>query len=137
MQFEKSININAPAEKIFAHYADVANWPKWDTEVVTSSIEGAFVSGAKGVIQPKGAPKSNVLFSEVAANQHFFVDCKLPLCNMRFTHHLSTNGSVTTAKHGVIFTGFLAPFFGRVIGNGIKKTLPTTLNGLKQAAEKS
>jgi hypothetical protein len=135
MQFEESININASAEKIFAHYADVANWPKWDTEVISSSIEGAFASGAKGVIQPKGAPKSNVLFSEVVANKQFYVDCKLPLCKMRFTHHLSTNGGVTSAKHGVIFTGFLAPFFGRVIGNGIKKTLPVTLSGLKRAAE--
>ena len=35
----------------------------------------------------------------------------------------------------VSFTGFLAPIFGRLIGSGIKKGLPNTLNGLKVAVE--
>jgi hypothetical protein len=65
MQFEASAQINAPAATIFALYENVAQWPVWDTDVKAASIQGAFVSGARGVITPNGGPKSDILFSEV------------------------------------------------------------------------
>ena len=69
-------------------------------------------------------------------NKKFFAQCKLPLCTMGFEHELSdTKGSGTQATHRVIFQGFLAPLFGRVIGSGMRKSLPNALAGLKQAAE--
>jgi hypothetical protein len=46
-----------------------------------------------------------------------------------------TKGGITQATHGVIFQGLLAPLFGRLIGSGMRKTLPHALAGLKQAAE--
>jgi hypothetical protein len=55
---------------------------------------------------------------------------------MTFVHELVANGSTTTATHRVIFTGLLAPLFGRLIGTGIQQTLPATMDGLKRAAEK-
>ncbi len=135
MKFETSTTIAAPAETIFALYADVANWPKWDPDAKAASIEGAFVTGAKGVITPNGGPKSTLYFTEVVSNRSFTVDCKLPLCRMRFEHELATEGAGTRATHRVIFTGALAFLFGRLIGSGMKKSLPQALAGLKAAAE--
>jgi hypothetical protein len=45
------------------------------------------------------------------------------------------SGAGTQATHRVIFQGPLAPLFGRLIGSGMRKTLPHALAGLKQAAE--
>ena len=137
MKFETSTIIAATAETIFAIYADVPNWPTWDTDAKAATIEGAFVSGAKGVITPNGGPKSTIHFTEVIRNRSFTVDCNLPLCLMRFEHELEAEGSSTRATHRVIFSGALAFFFGRVIGNGMKKSLPQALAGLKVAAEKA
>ncbi len=137
MQFEHATTIAAGAETIFAIYADVSNWPSWDPDAKAASIEGAFVSGAKGVITPEGGPKSTIYFTEVIRNRSFTVDCKLPLCLMRFEHELEASGSGTLATHRVIFSGALAFFFGRVIGSGIKKALPAALAGLKRVAEAS
>jgi Polyketide cyclase / dehydrase and lipid transport len=137
MEFETSTTIAAPANVIFALYADVPNWPTWDPDAKAASIEGAFVSGAKGVITPNGGPKSTLYFTEVIRNRSFTVDCKLPLCLMRFEHELEAAGNGTRATHRVIFSGALAFFFGRVIGNGMKKSLPQALAGLKAAAEKA
>ncbi len=137
MKFETSTTIAAPADTIFAIYADVPNWPTWDTDAKAASIEGAFVSGAKGVITPNGGPKSTIHFTEVIRNRSFTVDCNLPLCLMRFEHELEATGEGTRATHRVIFRGALAFFFGRVIGNGMKKSLPQALAGLKAAAEKA
>jgi Polyketide cyclase / dehydrase and lipid transport len=137
MQFEVNTLINAPAATVFALYENVAQWPVWDTDVKSASIQGAFVSGARGVIVPNGGPKSDIVFSEVIRNKSFTVDCKLPLCMMRFEHELEAQGNGTRATHRVIFDGLLAPLFGRLIGSGMRKSLPKVMESLKAVAEKN
>jgi Polyketide cyclase / dehydrase and lipid transport len=135
MNFQHSVNIAAKPADIFNLYANVDGWPKWDPEVIESSINGTFTPGAIGMIKPKGGPKSKIELIEVKPNVGFTIQCKLPLCVMTFGHELVPEGSTTTATHRVTFTGLLAPLFGRLIGTGIERTLPTSLQGLKQAAE--
>ncbi len=136
MQFEASTQISAPSAAVFLLYADVSGWPTWDPDVKTASVAGPFVSGAKGMNVPNGGPKSEIVFTEVVKNKKFTAQCKLPLCTMRFEHELTeTKGSGTEATHRVIFHGFSAPLFGRLIGSGMRKTLPNALAGLKRAAE--
>jgi hypothetical protein len=137
MQFEVSTQINAPAPAVFALYESVAQWPQWDTDVKSASIEGPFVSGARGVIVPNGGPKSDIVFSEVIRNKSFTVDCKLPLCMMRFEHQLDVKNGGTLATHRVVFDGLLSPLFGRLIGSGMRKSLPGVMAKLKEVAEKS
>jgi Polyketide cyclase / dehydrase and lipid transport len=136
MQFEASTQINAPSATIFALYSNLSGWSTWDPDVKTASLAGAFVSGAKGVIVPHGGPKSEIIFTEVVKDKKFIAQCKLPLCIMRFEHELNElKGAGTQATHRVIFQGLLAPLFGRLIGSGMRKTLPNALAGLKKAAE--
>jgi Polyketide cyclase / dehydrase and lipid transport len=135
MKFEASTQIQAPSATIFALYANVSGWPTWDPDVKSATVDGAFVRGAKGVIVPNGGPKSEIVFTEVVKNKSFAAQCKLPSCIMRFEHELDDSGSGTKATHRVIFQGFLAPLFGRLIGSGMRKTLPHALAGLKKAAE--
>jgi hypothetical protein len=135
MNFQHSVNIAAKPADIFTLYANVDGWPQWDPEVIESSINGTFTTGAVGMIKPKGGPKSKIELIEVKPNVAFTIRCKLPLCVMTFGHELVSEGPTTTATHRVTFTGLLAPLFGRLIGAGIQRTLPTTLQGLKRAAE--
>ncbi len=136
MQFEASTQINASSATVFSLYANVPAWPTWDHDVKSATLNGPFVSGARGVITPNGGPKSEIVFVEVVANKKFIAQCKLPLCVMRFEHELDElSGAGTRATHRVIFQGFLAPLFGRLIGSGMRKTLPGALAGLKRAAE--
>ena len=71
MQFEEQIVIAAPVEKVFSLYADVKGWSSWDPDVKTSSIEGAFVSGAVGTLQPSSGPSAKIAFTEVVTNRSF------------------------------------------------------------------
>jgi Polyketide cyclase / dehydrase and lipid transport len=136
MQFEASTQTNASSAAVFSLYANVSGWPTWDPDVKAASVNGDFVSGAKGVIAPNGGPKSEIIFTEVVEGKKFAAQCKLPLCTMRFEHELNdAKGKGTQATHRVIFQGPLAPLFGRLIGSGMRKTLPHALAGLKQAAE--
>jgi Polyketide cyclase / dehydrase and lipid transport len=135
MQFDSSIQIDAPANAIFNVYSRVSDWPSWDLDLKAAKLEGAFVSGTQGVIEPKGGPKSKILLSNVVKNQQFDVTCKLPLCTMRFEHLLKPQEGKTLVTHRVVFEGLLAPVFGRLIGSGMRKTLPNVMQSLKAAVE--
>ena len=136
MQFEEQILISAPVEKIFALYANVNGWSSWDPDVKTSSVEGAFVSGAKGKLKPSKGPEAKITFTEVVPNRSFTVQSKLPLCVMHFEHELIGSSGKVKVVHRVVFDGLLSPLFGRLIGSQIRKGLPSTLQGLKLAAER-
>ena len=135
MQFEEQILISAPVGKIFALYSNVNGWSSWDPDVKTSAIEGAFVSGANGTLEPSEGPEVNITIVSVQKDKSFTMESKLPLCTMTFEHELSPLKSATQVIHRVSFEGLLAFFFGKVIGNQIHKGLPGTLRGLKRAAE--
>jgi hypothetical protein len=135
MQFESSRVIHAPAATLFAIYADVANWPEWDPDAKSASIEGPFVSGAVGRVVPHGGPPSKVHFVEVVPDTRFRAQCALPLCTMRFDYLLSPEGDATRVTHRVGFEGLLAPVFGRLIGSGMRRSLPRALEQLAALAE--
>ena len=136
MQFEEQILISAPVEKIFSLYANVSGWSSWDSDVKSSSIEGAFVSGANGTLEPSKGPQAKITFTEVVPNRSFTVKSKLLLCVMRFEHELSGSQGKAKVVHRVVFDGLLSPLFGWLIGSQIRKGLPSTLQGLKRAAER-
>lgn len=135
MQFEASTTINAPIATVFALYANVGGWPSWDPDLKESSLKGAFVSGAVGEVKPHSGPKSELKFVEVIQGKSVRMECKLPLGMMHFDYELQSKGDATVATHRTTFSGLLAPIWSRLIGSGMKKTLPAALSGLKRAAE--
>jgi Polyketide cyclase / dehydrase and lipid transport len=135
MQFESSTTIQASAAHIFSIYADVAQWPSWDPDLKAAKLEGALVSGVVGEVHPHSGPKSKLAFVEVVNNKSLRMECKLPLGMMHFDYELKAQGDTTVATHRTTFSGLLAPLWGRLIGSGMKKSLPAALAGLKRKAE--
>jgi uncharacterized protein YndB with AHSA1/START domain len=135
MQFESTTTIQATPAAIFAIYADMAQWPSWDPDLKAASLQGAMVSGAVGEVQPHSGPKSKLAFVEVVSNKHLRMECKLPLGMMHFDYELQAQGDATLVTHRTTFSGLLAPLWGRLIGSGMKKSLPAALAGLKRKAE--
>ena len=135
MQFEERITINATPEKIYPFYENVSEWSSWDPDVVSSSIDGEFVRGAKGKLKPTKGPEARIEFTEVTKNRSFTTISKLPFCIMAFEHRLIPCNGKTEVVHKVSFEGLLSPVFRKLIGSGIKKGLPNTLKGLKDIVE--
>ena len=136
MRFEEEIFVATDARRIFALYVDVNGWSIWDPEVRAASINGQFVAGSTGTLRPKQGPPVKITFTSVEPNRSFTVESKLFFCVMRFEHELSEGPEHTKVVHRVVFSGPLAPIFGRLIGSGIRKGLPRTLRGLKAEAER-
>ncbi|MCA9732860.1 SRPBCC family protein [candidate division KSB1 bacterium] len=135
MQIEETIKIKATPEQIFAFYKNVSEWSSWDPDVQSSSIDGDFREGTKGKLKPSKGPETKIEFTEVTRNKSFTTSSKLPFCTMRFVHELVPTNEGTEVIHTVTFSGMLSPLFNRLIGSGIKKGLPKTMQGLKNAVE--
>ncbi len=135
IQFSEEITINTDSERIFNIYKDVSNWNRWDPEVASSSIDGQFTAGTQGKLKPTKGLNVKIEIISVDENTSFIVQSRLPLCIMTLEHDIFTLERATRVIHRVKFNGLLSFFFGRVIGNQIKKGLSGTLKGLKKAAE--
>ena len=136
MEFEEKVVINALPEDIYPFYSNVSEWSSWDPEVVSSSINGPFAPGGKGQLKPKKGPEAAIEIAEVLENKSFTVISRLPFCIVSFKHELIKKGMKTEVVHSVSFSGFLSPFWGRLLGLKIKKGLPETMKGLRLAVEK-
>ena len=135
MQFQSKIIINTSASNIFKQYQDVENWHTWDSDVQSASLDGAFIVGTRGILQPTHGPQSTFTLTEVTLNQSFTTESALPLCKLVFEHKLQSTIDSTQVTHTVHFNGLLSPLFGKLIGKNIKKGLPIALQSLKNQCE--
>ena len=135
MKFEDSITIDTTPEQVFLTYKDVANWPTWDPETVSASIDGDFVVGSTGKIKPGKEPETKITWVEVTPDKSFTVECKLPLCKMQFIHEMTAQNSRTLVVNKIELTGILASIFGLLIGSKLKQGVRQSLLGLKQHLE--
>lgn len=135
MQVEHRIHIAAAPKRIFAIYADVANWHQWDPDTKAASIEGPFQTGAVGRLTPTRGNTVPMRLTSVAPDRSFTVESKIPLFCMVFEHELHPSKTGTVVIHRVTFSGALAFLLGRVLSRQLNQGLPVTLARLKALAE--
>jgi hypothetical protein len=135
MQVEHSVLVDTAPERLFALYADVAYWNRWDPDTKASSIHGSFQTGTTGSLTPARGNTVSMLLTSVVPNRSFTVEVKVPLFRMVFEHELQPVQEATKVIHRVTFSGALSFLLGRVIGSQLNRGLPVTLAKLKAAAE--
>jgi hypothetical protein len=137
MQIQHSVLVSATPARLFALYADVRNWNRWDPDTKASHIDGPFQTGTKGSLTPTKGNTVPMLLTSVVPNCSFTAEAKIPLFRMVFEHELLPANGATEVVHRVSFSGALAFLLGRFIGAQLNKGLPVTLSKLKAAAEAS
>lgn len=104
----------------------------WDPEIKKSSIDGEFKPGATGYLKPLSGPKNRFVVTDVIQDKLFTVRIKLPLCTMYFEHELIPQSTGTEVLNRIVFNGLLAPVFGKLIENKLKKEQSRTMLALKK-----
>lgn len=135
MNVEHSIVVQAPAERIFNIYQDVAAWPTWDPDTKRASLNGPFAVGTRGSLTPTKGNTVPMLLTQVEPNACFTVESKIPLFRMVFDHELVPQGDGIKVTHRVTFSGLLTFLLGRMLVKQLNLGLPVTLAGLKRLAE--
>lgn len=132
---EVIIKTKASKEAIWKLWADVSNWKSWDDQVMESSLDGSFTIGEKGLLRPRGGPKSTFELVELTKEKSFTSRSSLPLGKMDFIHSMEESNGELVLKHRIEISGILTFIFSRVIGNKLIKELPKALNKLVDLAE--
>lgn len=135
--YNESVITEATPEQIWAMWQDVSSWPCWDSELKWVKLNGDFIEGATGKMKPANGPEVDFTLSRVELNRAFSDMAKLPLTSLVFDHEYfasSEKGDPARICHSVTMTGFLAPVFGRLIGNKIKSHLRDAMMELSRRA---
>ena len=135
MHIVRRTHAQAPADRIFRFYEDVANWPAWDPDTRAARLDGPLQPGARGSLTPTRGRTVPMLVTAVVPGRSFTVECRIPLFRMVFEHELLPMDGGTEITHRVHFHGLLSILLGPMLIRQLRTGLPVTLERLRQRAE--
>lgn len=133
---QQEIEIRAPLGSVMDAYRKVDSWPAWDPEVKDVRLSRGLTPGSRGWLVPREGPRAKIEVSEVRPNG-FVVTGQLPLCRMIFDHVVEDAGDHMLVRHSVRLEGLLSFVFRKPVEGAFHKSLPASLNGLKNFVERS
>ena len=86
-------------------------------------------------MQPKNAPKSKVVITNVQPNKSFSTEGSIPFGKLIIDHKVSANGGKTEFTHTVTVTGPMQALFVRLVVKKLANDLPDKMKRLAKLAE--
>ncbi len=126
---------SASAERVWAVYQDVANWPQWDKGLAQYQPDGPFATGTAGVLQPVGGPELPFTLTLVEDGRRF--DDRTPIgpeTAIIGRHELTPLASGAQITHTVEIDGPDAEQMAQALGF-TQAELQETANTLARYAE--
>lgn len=130
-RFSHTDSTTAAAARIWQLWTDVDNWKQWDKGLQSSTLNGAFVTGAKGSLLPDKGPRSQFVLTEVIPGRSYSFETRIPFGRLVISRTLAEKENKTFFTHTVTLTGLLR----KVLGKRYKAMLPTVLATIQQLAE--
>lgn len=133
---ENTEKTTATREQIWALWADLPGWPKWDENLESVKIDGPFESGTFGSLKPINAKEVVIEILDVDAPNSFVDVQLLPKSAMRTEHKISdAEGGGLTVTQTVTFSGPLRGLFSFILGRSMKRDMPGAMRKLIELAE--
>lgn len=118
---ESAIDIAATPERVWALWADVPGWPRWNAGVARAALHGPFASGSAFDMQlPDGGPLLHSTLIDVVPNERFTDETAFEGVVVRVTYRTEVEGPGAAE-----------------IGAGVSGDFPDVLAVLKRVAEAS
>jgi uncharacterized membrane protein len=138
MHFEASIDVSAPAQRVFDTYADVEHWPDWTASVtsVERLDEGPLRVGSRARVRQPRLPVAVWEVTELVPGQEFtWVARGLGIVTTG-THRVTGNADGTVRVTAVLAQGGLpGPLVGLMTRGLTRRYLQTEVQGLKAHCE--
>ena len=136
-RFSTSIDVDAPAERVFSVMSDTDRWHEW-TPTVTSIKrldKGPFVVGSRAVIRQPKFPPALWKVTSIDLGQGFTWVSTAPGIRVIARHWVEPVGARTRATLSLRFEGWLGPLFGRLTRSINNRYLALEAKGLKARSE--
>jgi carbon monoxide dehydrogenase subunit G len=138
IHIERTVNINAPPERVWAVMVDVERWPEWTESM--KSVErldsGEFGVGSKAKLRIRRSPNANVwTVTELAPNRSFTWETNSGGVKGMAAHVIDPDGNGSKVTLTVDLSGIVATLFGPMIGDQSRKNVEMEAEGLKRRSE--
>lgn len=110
-------------EDIWRAWADVNNWPKWDSELEYCDLKGQFAQGEQFILKPRGGPKVKITLSEVTTNERFTDYCKFLGATMYDAHELTNEPDGIRITNIISVTGPLSFLWVRLVAKKVAQAV--------------
>jgi len=129
---EHSIDANARPETVWAFFRDVGGWQTWNAGVVSSELDGPFVTGAWFTMTPAGGDPLRSQLLDVRENECFVDETEVGELVVIVHHRLTPLGDGRTRiSYALSANGPGASEIGPMIATDF----PDVLASLKDRAE--
>jgi carbon monoxide dehydrogenase subunit G len=140
IHIERSININAPPERVWAVMMDIERWPDWTESM--KSVErldsGEFGVGSKAKLKIRRSPSANVwTVTALTPNRSFTWETNSGGVKGVATHVIEPDGNGSKVTLTVDLSGPVATLFGWFVGTPSRQNVEMEAEGLKRRAEES
>ena len=138
MRFEASVDVSAPAEEVFAAYADVEHWPSWTSSV--TSVEkidrGALRVGMRARVRQPKLPVAIWQVTELVPGKEFTWQARARGVLTTGTHRITPNPDGTVRVTAILEqAGPLGWLVGLLTRRLTNRYLRTEVEGLKAYCE--
>jgi len=115
-------------EEIYAFWADVNNWTKWNDEIESAKLEGTFSKGNFFTLTLKGGSKVKIELLEVEENQGFTDLTKFPLAKMYGIHEIVEKEDKIELIATIKIEGLLSFLWTKIVAQGVADNLGSDMD---------
>ncbi|GHU57958.1 polyketide cyclase [Clostridia bacterium] len=130
MEMQFTLEVNAPAEKIWTYYVDPAKRRVWEDDLENIVFDGEVRTGTTGSMKLTGMPEMQFVLTEVIENVSYCDRTDVPgMGSLYFGHRILLEDGKTYVRHSVRLgkenpgeddLGFLSGVFSDVPGAVLK-----------------
>lgn len=137
MRFDHSVTIQAPPEKVWEIFSDVARWPEWTPTInsVERLDEGRIHLGARTRIRQPKLPVAIWEVTELVEGEYFAWVSRGPGVKTTGGHRVVSTPEGTVATATVIQEGPLGWLLGAILAKLTREYIATEVESLKKVSE--
>lgn len=139
MIFESSVEIDQPAEAVFAVFSDVVGWPSWTASVtsVDRLDDGPLQVGSQARIRQPKLPPATWTVTNLVPGRSFTWEARAPGVRTVGRHVVEPRGAGSTARSILEQHGPLGLILGTIYAGLTRRYLAMESAGLKARCEQT
>ena len=119
-------------EGVWAAWADVNSWPRWDSDTEFTQMTGLFEPGTQFILKPKGGPKVSIWLTEVKVLHSFTDVTRFPMAKMYDTHEMEETAEGLKIRSIIRVQGPLGWLWKKIVAEGVAAGAPKQIDALAE-----
>lgn len=121
-------------QDVWAAWADVNNWHRWDDEIEFARMNEPFRAGSRFVLKPRGGPEVKITIVEADPSTGFTDVTNFPLARMYDMHEMVETGEGLKLISTIRMEGLLSLLWRKLVAEGVASGAAKQMEALARFA---